>query len=122
MDDDQLKELFRMVQGMGFGARPMDLMSKLLRSYELNVLRQIKKRIDARLEEISKLEAKAAPFSSLDPFSILGVSMDASEEEVKDAYKEKAKKAHPDAGGSDEEMMKINAAFEVIRRFRGWKK
>lgn len=118
-----LDELFRMVQSMGFGnIRSTGLMAKLLRSYEVNLLKQVKKAIDARLEEISKAGVGATPFANLDPFSILGVSMNASREVVDKAYKSKAWVAHPDHGGTDEEMAKVNAAYEVIYKFKGWAK
>lgn len=43
-------------------------------------------------------------------WDILGVKPDASEDEIKRAYRAKAKAAHPDAGGSKDEMAELNAA------------
>ena len=48
------------------------------------------------------------------PFQILGVSADASMEEIKDAHRRLAMKHHPDRGGSNEEMARINAAYEAM--------
>lgn len=116
------EDLFNMLRHMNFGQmEPTSLMINLLRAYELNVLRQMDNIIKARIKELAKGAAKVDSSSDLDPFSILGVSMDASEEEVKNAYRGAAWKAHPDHGGTDEQMARVNAAYEVIRRFKGWK-
>ena len=53
--------------------------------------------------------AKAANY-----YEILGVKHDATEAEIKAAYKQAAKSAHPDAGGSNEKMQEVNAAWEVL--------
>ena len=54
-----------------------------------------------------------------DPYKILGVSRDASEDQVKSAYRRLAKKYHPDLHPGDAEaarmMNKVNAAYEQIR-------
>lgn len=54
-----------------------------------------------------------------DPYQILGVSPNASDEEIKRAYRALAKKYHPDLNPGDEEaakkMQKINAAYEAIK-------
>ena len=42
----------------------------------------------------------------------LGVSPNASPDEIRAAHRAKSKTAHPDAGGSAEEMAKLNAAKE----------
>lgn len=50
-----------------------------------------------------------------DYYDTLGVSKDASQEEIKRAYRKLAHKYHPDKGGGDEEMFKnINEAYQVL--------
>ena len=54
-----------------------------------------------------------------DPYKILGVSRDASDEEIKQAYRRLAKKYHPDLNPGDQEaarrMQEVNAAYEQIK-------
>ena len=54
-----------------------------------------------------------------DPYQILGVSRDASDEEIKQAYRRLAKKYHPDLNPGDQEaarrMQEVNAAYEQIK-------
>ena len=61
-----------------------------------------------------------------DPYSVLGVSPSASDEEVKKAYRELARKYHPDnyqnnplADLAEEKMKEINEAYDAITRMRG---
>ena len=61
----------------------------------------------------------------IDPYQILGVPETASDEEVKRAYRELARKYHPDnyhdnplADLAQEKMKEINAAYEQINKMR----
>lgn len=54
-----------------------------------------------------------------DPYKILGVSPDASDEEIKRAYRALAKKYHPDLNPGDpvaaKKMQEVNAAYDQIK-------
>lgn len=50
-----------------------------------------------------------------DYYQILGISADADFETIKQAYRTKALKCHPDRGGSHAAMLEINEAFEILR-------
>ena len=54
-----------------------------------------------------------------DPYKVLGLSPDASDEEIKKAYRRLAKKYHPDLNPGDAEaarkMKEVNAAYEQIK-------
>ncbi len=60
-----------------------------------------------------------------DPYTVLGVSPNASDQEVKRAYRELARKYHPDnyvdnplADLAEEKMKEINEAYEAIQKQR----
>jgi DnaJ-class molecular chaperone len=47
-------------------------------------------------------------------YEILGVSKDASQDEIKKAYRNLVKVHHPDKGGSDERFKEISQAYETL--------
>ena len=60
-----------------------------------------------------------------DPYKVLGVSRDASEEDIKKAYRELARKYHPDnyvgnplADLVEEKMKEVNEAYDQIQKER----
>ena len=54
-----------------------------------------------------------------DPYKVLGVSPNASDDEIKQAYRRLAKQYHPDRNPGDEtaakKMQQVNAAYEQIK-------
>lgn len=58
----------------------------------------------------------AAPARVRDPFEVLGVRPDADEDVIEASYKAKAKRLHPDAGGSAEAFKELQAAYEAVKR------
>ena len=64
-----------------------------------------------------------------DPYSILGVSKNATDDEVRNAYRELARKYHPDNYSDDnplkelaeEKMQEVNSAYDEIQRLRSRK-
>jgi len=60
-----------------------------------------------------------------DPFSVLGVSREATDDEIKKAYRKLARENHPDkftdpaeSARASEKMKEINAAYEEIQKIR----
>jgi DnaJ-like protein len=52
--------------------------------------------------------------SSRDYYRVLGVSEDASKDDLDRAYRIEARKRHPDGGGSEEEMKSLNEAHDIL--------
>ena len=56
-----------------------------------------------------------------DPYSVLGVSPDSTDDQIKKAYRELAKKYHPDVNseaGASEKMQEINEAYDRVMKMR----
>lgn len=50
-----------------------------------------------------------------DLYAILGVSKDATDEELKKAYRKKSRELHPDTGGDEDAFKELQAAYEVLK-------
>ena len=59
----------------------------------------------------SQAAATAAPFN---PFEIIGVSEDASEREIKKAYRKLSMIHHPDKGGDEATFQQLSAAYRAL--------
>lgn len=57
-----------------------------------------------------------------DPYDVLGIPHDATEKEIKTAYRQLARHYHPDSYSGDdaqEQMSRINKAYEMLRQHNG---
>ncbi|WP_337173593.1 J domain-containing protein [Paludisphaera sp.] len=50
----------------------------------------------------------------IDPYTVLGVSSEASLQEIREAYRSKSKKFHPDVGGEDWAFRVLAQAYELL--------
>ena len=50
-----------------------------------------------------------------DLYEILGVTREANDDEIKRAYRRRARELHPDAGGDEEEFKELTTAYEVLK-------
>jgi molecular chaperone DnaJ len=57
----------------------------------------------------------ALPSSQPDHYAVLGLTRQATAAEIKAAYRSLVKRHHPDAGGDQQRILALNAAWEVLR-------
>lgn len=95
------------------------LNEKLRQLLDLPVTSRVREEVKAGAKEAAE---KIKKHMSDDPYKILGIDPDAEDVVVTAAYKAKAKKYHPDSGGSQEKMAEINRAYEEICKMRGIKR
>lgn len=60
-----------------------------------------------------------APPKTRDPYEVLGARPDTALEDIEAMFRIKAKRLHPDVGGSGDEMKELNEAWERIKAERG---
>ena len=51
----------------------------------------------------------------MDYYSTLGVGKNATDDDIKKAYRKLAMKHHPDKGGDEAEFKKINEAYDILK-------
>ena len=51
----------------------------------------------------------------MDYYTVLGVSKNASQEELKKAYKKSSMQHHPDRGGDESKFKEINEAYSTLK-------
>lgn len=123
------EDLQDMLKGLNLGGKskvPFNiLLVGLVNTAQINVLRefqvklaQLQEDTNKRIQDLSEKSKGAA--GTLDPYTILGVRPDSTQEEVERAYKKKSAKVHPDKGGKHEDMVLVNAAYKAIKQVRGW--
>ncbi len=70
---------------------------------------------EAMLEDMRKdLKLAYVPLKVIEALLVLGLPKDASFEEVRQQYRLLAKRYHPDAGGSQEQFIKVNKAYTCV--------
>ena len=68
----------------------------------------------AALDEArTKIRASYRPFLA-EEYALLGIERDADKRTVKNAYRRKARKLHPDKGGTEADMKALNAAYHRL--------
>ena len=57
----------------------------------------------------------------MNPWEVLGIKNGATQDEIKAAYRKKAKETHPDHGGSAEAFQQVRIAYEYLTSKRSWR-
>jgi len=116
------EQLLSMFSSIGF--QPLQ---NMIRELEIGALRSMQQTIDQMITQLNVNATAAmppgnAPAANLNPFTILEIGPNCTEDELRKAYRRKCVLYHPDKGGSDNEMKLVNAAYEAIMLFKGWHK
>ena len=121
--EEDLFEAMKFMNVGGKGKMPQNkMLQAIIRNAQIGALTHLRDQLDGMIAKLAKQGVGVKGMGELDPFKILGVSPDATKEEITKAYRKKAYEAHPDRGGSHEQMLKVNAAWEAINKFKGWGK
>lgn len=98
---------------MGRQARAIDNLRVLFLA--VDDMRMNEKRGISDLIESAYLQLNA-PQEEMNPYDVLGLPRGTAKAVCEAQYKELAKQAHPDSGGSVERMKQLNDAIDKIRR------
>jgi DnaJ-class molecular chaperone len=85
---------------------------RLVSNFSLDDLAQLIRDLDGELLAWRREQARIVP----DPYAVLGVSRDATAEEIHSAYRNLAKRHHPDTSTDDTTaaMQQLNHAYAVV--------
>jgi DnaJ domain len=75
-------------------------------------------------EQQARARARATLWSASSPltaFTTLGLSSNATIDEIKTAYRRRATQLHPDRGGDHSAMVRLNAAYEEATEYAAWR-
>lgn len=89
---------------------PQEQLEEMNRALDEYILRQMCFKSEI-VDEIARLHEDCA-------YAILGVSSDATDSEIKKAYRLIARECHPDKGGDKEDFQELNNAYEKIMEQR----
>merc|ERR1719310_1956721 len=89
---------------------PQEQLEEMNRALDEYILRQMCFKSEI-IDEIARLHENCA-------YAILGVSADATDAEIKKAYRLVAMQCHPDKGGDKEDFQELNNAYEKIMEQR----
>lgn len=138
-DPGSMEDLLRKTMGFSFGGMGgKTLPINILRQMQLQMLKTIKGNVDAQVKQLEALLGNAGmgtgastgsgiPNQSgqqysddMNPFIILGVDQSDNQDIIKTAWKKKSRECHPDRGGTNEQQMKVNAAYKTICLMYNW--
>jgi DnaJ family protein C protein 3 len=90
--------------------------AKLTAVFEEARQRPLRPDLAAKFEEVKQryLVQKPIPPFLTDEYVLLDISLNATERDVKNAYRRKARKAHPDRGGSEDQFKALKAAYDKV--------
>ncbi len=74
------------------------------------------KRVLAGLEPFPKQTIRRKGAGGINPFEVLGLTSDATADEVKRAFRQKALLHHPDRGGAADDFMATKRAYDSLRK------
>lgn len=68
----------------------------------------------ARCKELFKQTAAHQQAAKREAYDVLGIAPPVTQDEIKAAYREKVRETHPDTGGSRDEFLEVQQAYEAL--------
>lgn len=89
-------------------------------SFNPDLLQHLIKTLGIDMSQVSVMVGKRP---GIDPYAVLGLGKETSDQEIKTRYRDLTKKLHPDVSGSEGTVFlfrMVLAAYEMIKKERGW--